>query len=64
MNYRQLTSEERYMLARLRRQGLTQAEIARCLGRHRSTVCRELRRNPTRAAGTVNACRSRASSPR
>lgn len=51
MTYRQLTSEERYMLAALRRQGLNQAEIARSLGRHRSTVCREVRRNSTRADG-------------
>jgi IS30 family transposase len=39
------------MLAALRRQGLNQAEIARSLGRHRSTVCREVRRNSTRADG-------------
>src|SRR3712207_3758259 len=51
MTYRQLTSEERYMLAALRRQGHNQSEIARALGRHRSTVCRELRRNSTRADG-------------
>jgi transposase, IS30 family len=51
MTYRQLTSEERYMLAALRRQGLNHAEIARQLGRHRSTVCREVRRNSTRADG-------------
>ena len=51
MPYRQLTSGERYMLAALRRQGYNQAEIARSLGRHRSTVCREVRRNSTRADG-------------
>jgi IS30 family transposase len=51
MTYRQLSPEERYMLAALRRQGLNQAEIARTLGRHRSTVCREVRRNSTRADG-------------
>jgi IS30 family transposase len=39
------------MLAALRRQGYNQAEIARSLGRHRSTVCREVRRNSTRADG-------------
>ena len=55
MRYRQLTSEERYTLARLRRQGLNQAEIARSLGRHRSTVCREVRRNSTRADGHYRA---------
>ena len=38
------------MLAALRRQGLNRAESARLLGRHRSTVCREVRRNSTRAA--------------
>ena len=55
MTYRQLASEERYMLAALRRQGYNQAEIARTLGRHRSTVCRELRRNSTRADGRYRA---------
>ena len=55
MTYRQLTPEERYMLAALRRQGLNQAEIARALGRHRSTVCREVRRNSTRADGHYRA---------
>ncbi|HEV2864826.1 MAG TPA: IS30 family transposase [Pyrinomonadaceae bacterium] len=55
MTYRQLSPEERYMLAALRRQGLTQSEIARSLGRHRSTVCRELRRNSTRADGRYRA---------
>jgi len=55
MTYRQLSPEERYMLAALRRQGCTQAEIARSLGRHRSTVCREVRRNSTRADGHYRA---------
>src|SRR5215213_10354120 len=55
MTYRQLSPEERYMLAALRRQGLNQSEIARALGRHRSTVCRELRRNSTRADGRYRA---------
>jgi IS30 family transposase len=55
MNYRQLTPEERYMLAALRRQGFNQSRIARAPGRHRSTVCRELRRNSTRADGRYRA---------
>ena len=55
MTYRQLSPAERYMLAALRRQGLSQAEIARSLGRHRSTVCREVRRNSTRADGRYRA---------
>lgn len=43
--YHQLTSGERYELSALRKQGLRPAAIARSLGRHRSTVCREIRRN-------------------
>ena len=47
MKYRQITSEQRYMLAALRAQGLRASEIARVLGCHRSTVGRELARNST-----------------
>jgi len=45
MNYRQLNAEERSVLAALRTVGLSNAEMARELGRHRSTVGRELKRN-------------------
>jgi IS30 family transposase len=45
MTYRQITFEERYTLGLLRRQGCTPAAIARVLGRHRSTIVREVRRN-------------------
>ena len=51
MSYRQLTPDERYMLAALRMQGLSQAQMARALGRHRSTVGREFRRNCSRRDG-------------
>ena len=51
MKYRQITYEERYTLGLLRRQGLAAAAIARVLGRHRSTIGRELRRNSTRHDG-------------
>ncbi|MHB1299047.1 MAG: IS30 family transposase [Gemmatimonadaceae bacterium] len=51
MTYRQITSEERYALSLLRKQGHSQAEIARQLGRHRSTISRELRRNVWRCDG-------------
>lgn len=44
-SYKQLTSEERYIISHLRKQGLNQSEIARQLGRHRSTLSRELARN-------------------
>jgi len=43
--YRQLTSGERNALSALKKQGCSRAEIARSLGRHRSTIGRELRRN-------------------
>ena len=43
--YHQLTPGERYELSALRKQGFHPAEIARALGRHRSTVIREIRRN-------------------
>jgi transposase, IS30 family len=45
MKYHQLTTGERYTLSALRRQGLNQADIARAMGRHPSTISRELRRN-------------------
>jgi len=45
MKYRQITSEERYMLSALKRQGLNQSQVAQALGRHRSSISRELRRN-------------------
>ena len=40
MTYYQITSEERYTIAALRREGFCSAEIARRLGRHRSTIWR------------------------
>jgi len=43
------------MLAALRRQGLNKSQIACALGRHRSTVGREVRRNSTRADGRYRA---------
>ena len=58
MNYRQLNAEERSVLAALRRLGLSQAEIARQLGRHRSTVGRELRRNAAPYDGWYRARRA------
>src|SRR5947208_9036241 len=47
MLYRQITSAERYTLGLLRQRGLSAAAIARVLGRHRSTIGREVRRNGT-----------------
>jgi len=51
MSYHQITAAERYTLGLLRQQGLHPAAIARVLGRHRSTVSRELRRNRTHHDG-------------
>lgn len=51
MRYHQLTSEERYTLSALRSEGLNQSQIASRLGRHRSTICRELQRNSARWDG-------------
>lgn len=49
--YHQLTSGERFMLSALRKQGYTQAHIARQLGRHPSTIGREVRRNARKDGG-------------
>ena len=39
------------MISALRKQGIHSAEIARNLGRHRSTICREVQRNSARWDG-------------
>ena len=52
MTYRQITFAERYTLGLLRQGGLVPAAIARVLGRHRSTIGREVRRNRARSDGT------------
>ena len=54
MQYRQITSEERYAIAALRRQGLSVRAIARDLGRAPSTISREVARN-VRADGGYRA---------
>ena len=67
MNYQQITSEERYIISALRKQGLNQSEIARHLGKHRSSICREFQRNccndgdyrPSKAASRPRNRRSR-----
>lgn len=51
MSYTQLTTTERYQITYMRMTGISQAEIARELGRHRSTIGRELARNPDRFCG-------------
>jgi transposase, IS30 family len=51
MTYCKLSPGERYMLAALRRQGPNQSHVASALGRHHSTISRELRRNSSRLRG-------------
>lgn len=60
MRYRQITPEERYTLATLRKQSpaLTNKEIARLMGRDRSTIYRELRRNSTHPDGAYRPFRA------
>lgn len=48
MKYQQLTLEERLLISHLRKQGFNLSEIGRQMGRHRSTISRELRRNSFR----------------
>lgn len=45
MRYTQLTQEERYQIYALLKAGLNQTEIAMILGRHKSTISREISRN-------------------
>lgn len=45
MKYLQLTENERYVIAALRRQGLSNSQIGKAVGRHRSTIGREFARN-------------------
>ena len=45
MGHRQITSEERYTISTLRKQGYSPARIAGYLGRHRSSIYREVKRN-------------------
>jgi len=47
MSYGQITAAERYTIAVLRQQGVPRSTIGALLGRHRSTIGRELRRNRT-----------------
>jgi IS30 family transposase len=45
MNYKQLTCEQRYQIKALLKMGHKQNQIAECVGVHKSTISRELRRN-------------------
>jgi IS30 family transposase len=45
MSYRHLSMDQRNVIYQMRFQGYRDAEIARCLGCHRSTISRECQRN-------------------
>jgi IS30 family transposase len=53
--YHQLTQEERYLITAQLMSGICQAQIARLLGRHRSTIAREVQRNVTHHDGKYRA---------
>jgi len=55
MLYHQLTQEERYLITAQKMCGHSPAATARMLGRHRSTITRELRRNATHHDGDYRA---------
>ena len=58
MNYRQLNIEERSSLTALREHGVGVCAIAEHLGRHRTTVWREVRRNASTHDGRYRASRA------
>ncbi len=58
VKYHQLSTEERYEIATLRRQGLQMAEMAKHLGRHPSTLYREVKRNRSAHDGRYRASHS------
>ncbi|MSP04911.1 MAG: hypothetical protein EXR05_06670 [Acetobacteraceae bacterium] len=45
MTYHHLSREERYQISPLLKEGLTQSQIVLNLGRHKSTISREITRN-------------------
>ena len=55
MKYQQLTTEDRYTLSALRMQNFSVTKIAESMGRHRSTIYRELKRNSTKRRGGYTA---------
>jgi len=55
MKYHRLRTEERYEIAAMRRQGLRMGAMAKHLGRHRSTLYREVKRNQSAHDGRYRA---------
>ena len=64
MTYRQLTRDERYMIVQLRRQRCGLSEMSRLMGRSRSTIWRELKRNMIKTPQGFGYCVSKAQEQR
>ena len=71
MSYAQLTRDQRYQIYLLKKAGHNQSEIAAAIGRHKSTISRELQRNcgstdyyPKQANDLARERQSIASAPR
>ena len=58
MSYQQLSAEERFLIAALRYHRVSGPEIAKVLGRHRSTIWRETRRNVASHDGAYRSVRA------
>jgi len=67
MNFRQITEDERYTISRMKVSGHTLTQIAQSIGKHKSSISRELKRNrspdgsyrPDHAAGHARVMLSR-----
>lgn len=55
MNYTHLSREERYQICLMKRQGHNCTQISAELGRHRSSITREVKRNASLRRYTANA---------
>ena len=54
MKYQQLSPEQRYTIECLLKEGYNKTEIARAIGRHKSTISRELKRNVNKRGRHAN----------
>ena len=52
-NYTQLTREERYQIYALKTAVQSKAQIAKVIGRHKSTIGREMTRNSDTVSGHI-----------
>lgn len=50
-NMSHITVKQRYTIERMLQQGYKQSEIAQCIGKHKSVVSRELKRNCDKRSG-------------